>query len=88
MVGERRRTNFRSDQMQATVDESFEIKLRNHKKEPQEVTIVEHLYRGSGWEITSASAKYDKRDSNTVEFPTTIPADGEQTIDYSVHYSW
>ncbi len=88
MVGQRRRTNFRSDQAQATVDESFEIKVRNHKKEPVDVTMVEHLYRGSGWEITSASAKYTKKDSNTIEFPVTIAADGEQTVIYSVHYSW
>ncbi|MGH9523835.1 MAG: DUF4139 domain-containing protein [Terriglobales bacterium] len=88
MVGERRRTNFRSDQGQSTVDESFEIKVRNHKKEPVDVTIVEHLYRGSGWDITSSSAKWDKKDSNTIEFPVTIPADGEQTVIYSVHYAW
>jgi hypothetical protein len=88
MVGERRRTNFHSDQTQATVDESFEIKIRNHKQKPQEVTIVEHLYRGSGWDITSASEKYTNRDSNTIEFPMTIAGDSEKTVTYSVHYSW
>lgn len=88
LAGERRRTNFRSDQSQSTVDESFEIKVRNHKKEPVDVTIVEHLYRGSGWEISSASAKWTKKDSNTIEFPVTIAPDGEQTVIYSVHYSW
>lgn len=88
MAAERRRTNFRSDQQQAYVDESFEIKLRNHKREPVDVTIVEHLYRGSGWEITSSSTKYNKKDSSSVEFPVTVPADGEQTVIYTVHYSW
>jgi hypothetical protein len=88
MVGERRRTNFRSDQMQAWVDESFEIKVRNHKKEPVDVTVVEHLYRGAGWEISSASAKYNKKDSNTIEFPITVAPDGGQTVIYSVHYAW
>jgi hypothetical protein len=38
-------------------------------------------------DITSASAKYNKTDSNTIEFPLTIPADGEQTVIYSVHYA-
>ena len=88
MVGERRRTNFRSDQAQAWVDESFEIKVRNHKKEPVDLTVVEHLYRGSGWDITSASAKYNKKDSSTIEFPITVAPDGEQTVIYSVHYAW
>jgi len=29
-----------------TATESFEIKVRNHKKEPVDVRVVEHLYRG------------------------------------------
>ena len=88
LVGERRRTNFRSDQQQAFVDESFEITVRNHKKESVDVTLVEHLYRGAGWDITSKSTKYSKKDSSTIEFPVTVPADGEQTVTYAVHYSW
>jgi hypothetical protein len=88
LAGSRRRTNFRSDQQQGWVDESFEIKVRNHKKEPVDVTITEHFYRGSGWDITSSSTKYQKKDSHTAEFPVTIPPDVEQTVIYSVHYSW
>ena len=88
LAGSRRRTNFRSDQQQGWVDESFEIKVRNHKKEPVDITVTEHFYRGSGWDITSSSTKYDKKDSHTAEFPVTIPPDGEQTVIYSVHYSW
>ena len=88
LAGSRRRTNFRSDQQQGWLDESFEIKVRNHKKEPVDVTITEHFYRGSGWDITSSSAKCEKKDSHTAEFPVTIPPDGEQTVIYSVHYAW
>ncbi len=44
--GERRRTDYRIDMARRMLDESFEIKLRNHKKEPVEVRVVEHLYRG------------------------------------------
>jgi len=88
LAGSRRRTNFRSEQQQGWVDESFEIKVRNHKQEPVDVTITEHFYRSAGWDITSSSTKYDKKDSHTAEFPVTIPPDGEQTVIYSVHYSW
>jgi len=88
LAGSRRRTSFRSDQAQGWVDESFEIKVRNHKKEPVDVTITEHFYRGSGWDVTSSSTKYEKKDSHTVEFPVTIQPDGEQTVIYSVHYTW
>jgi len=34
IVGERRRTNFRSNSSERWLDESFEIKVRNHKKTP------------------------------------------------------
>jgi hypothetical protein len=88
LAGSRRRTNFRSDQQQGWVDETFEIKVRNHKKEAVDVTITEHFYRGSGWDITSSSTKYDKKDSHTAEFPVTVPPHGEQTVIYSVHYTW
>jgi len=87
LAGSRRRTDFRSDQQHSSVDESFEIKVRNHKKEPVDVTITEHFYRGTSWAITSSSSKCDKKDSHTAEFLVTIPPDGEQTVIYSVHYS-
>lgn len=87
LAASRLRTNFRSDQLQGWVDESFEIKVRNHQTEAVDVTITEHFYRGSGGDITSSSAKYEKEDSHTAEFPVTVPPGGEQTVIYSVHYT-
>ena len=51
LVGERKQTNFRTDSGDRWIDESFEIKLRNRKKDtPVEFRVVEHLYRWSNWE--------------------------------------
>jgi len=88
LTGSRRRTNFRIDTAQGNADESFEIKVRNHKNEPVEITVVEHMYRSATWEITSSSAKYEKKDSQTTEFAVQVAANGEQTVIYSVHYTW
>ena len=88
IVGERRQTNYRTDGNARWTDESFEIKVRNHKKEPVEVRVVEHMYRGQQWELTSKSAKSTKKDARTIEFRPTIPAGGEAVITYSVHYTW
>jgi hypothetical protein len=88
IVGERRQTNFRVDNNAHWADESFEIKVRNHKKEPVEVRVVEHMYRGQQWELTSKSARSIKKDSRTIEFRPTIPAGGEAVINYTVHYTW
>ncbi len=45
VVGERKRTNIRVDSGHNWMDESFEIRVRNHKKEAVTVRVVEHLYR-------------------------------------------
>ena len=68
--------------------ESFEIKVRNHKKEAVRVRVVEHLYRSLTWEIASNSSDFKKTDAHTIEFPVTIPPDGEKVVTYAAHYSW
>ncbi|HXE92008.1 MAG TPA: DUF4139 domain-containing protein [Terriglobales bacterium] len=89
VVGERSRTNFRLDSVKNEwMDESFEIKVRNHKKEPVEVRVVEHLYRWTNWEVRLASHKWSKMDAQTIEFRVTLPPDGEQVITYTAHYWW
>jgi len=86
--GERRRTDYRIDQGQRWLDESFEIKLRNHKKEPVVIRVVEHLYRGTTWDITAKSDTYLKTDSQTIEFRVQVAPDSEKTVTYTAHYTW
>jgi hypothetical protein len=88
LVGERRRTNIRVDSNNHWVDESFEIKLRNHKKEPVEIRVVEHLFRWLNWEITSKSDPFVKTNAQTAEFRIPVKPDEEKTVTYAVHYSW
>jgi hypothetical protein len=70
------------------MDESFEIKLRNRKKEPVEIRVVEHLYRWSNCKITAKSDDFKKTDAQTIEFRVTVKPDEEKTITYTIHYSW
>lgn len=88
VVGERRRTNIRVDSAQKWIEESFEIKVRNHKREPVNVRVVEHLYRWTNWKLMQASHQYRKTDAQTIEFPVTVAPDGVQVVTYLVHYSW
>jgi hypothetical protein len=87
-VGERKRASFTIDRRGRTLDESFEIKLRNHKKEPMEIRVVEHLYRWNNWDIAKNSDPFNKLDSKTVEFRVKVPPDGEKVVTYTAHYSW
>jgi len=88
VVGERRRTNFKIDNSQSWINETFEITLRNHKKEDVTIRVVEHLYRWTTWEIMQKSDDFAKKDSQTVEFTVTVPANSEKKLNYMVHYNW
>jgi hypothetical protein len=88
VVGERKRTDYSSDLKNRRFEETFEIKLRNHKDGAATVTVVEHLYRWNNWKITDASAKYEKKDAQTIEFTVPVPKDGEAVVTYTVKYSW
>ena len=88
VTGDRRQTDYRIDNNGHMLDESFEIKLRNHKKEAVQVRVVEHLYRWSNWAVASKSDSFRKMDSRTIEFPVTIAPNSEKTVTYTVHYSW
>lgn len=88
LVGERRQTDFKTDRGDHWLDESFEIKLRNHKKEPVEIRVVEHLYRWNNWAIAAKSDEFKKTDAQTIEFRVPVKADEEKTVTYTVHYSW
>jgi hypothetical protein len=88
LVGERKQTNFRVDTGAKWIDETFEIKLRNRKKEPVEIRVVEHLYRWSNWQITAKSDDFKKTDAQTIEFRVPVQPDDEKTVSYTVHYSW
>jgi hypothetical protein len=88
VVGERKRTSYHVESSQRWLDESFEIRLRNHKKDAVTVRAVEHLYRGANWRLTEQSDPSKKTDAQTSEFSVTIPPDGERVLTYTVHYSW
>lgn len=88
IVGERKQTDFNANYNGHEITESFEIKLRNHKKEPVKVIVKENLYRWVNWEITKSSDKWEKQDSRTIHIPVEVPPDGEKTVTYTVKYTW
>ncbi len=87
VVGERKQTNFTkiSDRV---IEETYEIKLRNHKKEAVEVRVVERLFRWSNWQIMRSTQDYAKLDAQTIEFRVNVKPDGESVLSYTVRYSW
>jgi len=88
LTGERKRTAFKVDSSNHWADESFEIKLRNHKKEPVEIRVVEHLYRWINWDIVDKSDTFLQTNAQEIEFRVQIQPDEEKVVTYKVHYSW
>jgi hypothetical protein len=88
IVGERKQTDFNADYNAHWITEAFEIKVRNHKKEPVKVIVKENLLRWTNWDITASSDKYEKQDYRTIHIPIDIAPDGEKVVTYSVKYTW
>ncbi len=91
IAGERKQTQYQTQQQQfphGSADESFEIKLRNHKKEPVTVHVVEHLYRWYNWAIAQESQPHRQKDSRTIEYEVKIAPNQEKIVAYTAHYSW
>lgn len=90
VVGERTRTTFSSDLVSKNkwFQETFEIKIHNHKEDAVTVNVVEHLYRWTNWKIVESSQKYKKKDAQTVEFSVPVPKNGEAVVSYTVKYTW
>jgi hypothetical protein len=85
VVGEHERTNFRRISARE-VEESFKITIRNHKDTAISVLGVDHLF--GDWIITQSSSKPNKKDASTVEFPVSVPKNGEVVVTYTVRTKW
>jgi len=88
IVGERKQTNFRVESARKWIQETIELKVRNHKKEAVTVRIKEPLYRWANWKITKESCEHTKLDSRNIAFDVKVPVDGETTVTYTVDYTW
>lgn len=86
ITGERIQTHLQ--QKNRLREESYQIKIANHKQEKVTVTIVEHMNNWRGWNIVQSDHKYVKKDTKTIEFNLTIPANSEQSVNYTVRYMW
>ncbi|MDH7601529.1 MAG: DUF4139 domain-containing protein [Armatimonadota bacterium] len=85
VVGEYKRTNYERI-ADKTIEESFEVKIRNHKASPVEVKVIDHVW--SDWKVVKSSHEYTKKDAHTIEFPVNVPKDGEVKVTYTIRTSW
>jgi len=88
IVGQRVQKDFRSMAGGRVVEETIEIKIRNHKEEPVEIQIAEHPWRWSQWEIVKSNSEWTKVDQTTLRFPVKVEKGAEKTVVYTIRYEW
>ncbi len=88
LVGERKRTDYKLSNRNDELEEAFEIRLRNRKKEPVEIRVTERMYRWFNWSLLENSEPYVKTDDRNIEFRVTLASDEEKVVTYRVRYDW
>jgi hypothetical protein len=81
VVGERTQKDWRK--LGAGLYEvEWEITLRNHKKEPEVVQIVEPV--PGDWQVVHATHRWEKPQAHTLTFSVPVPAEGAAVVTYRV----
>ena len=88
LVGEHRMTNSTKDDANRIETLTLEIKVRNRKKEPVEIRVVEHASPDGNWTLTAQSQPHEKKDATTFEFRVPLKPDEEKTVTYTIRYTW
>jgi len=81
VVGSRKQTDWKKIASD-TYEASFEVSLRNHKKEDVTVRVIEPI--PGDWNMLSSSHTYEKTEAFTAEFNIPVPKDKEVKITYRV----
>ncbi len=88
LVGERKITDFQSNERASRLRETIEITVKNRSKEAREIVVREHLWRWMNWKIEDATLEHVKKDAQTIEFTVPLAPDEEKKVTYTAHYSW
>ena len=81
VVGERTQRDFRKTGPR-TWEVEWEIALRNHKKEPQTVTVIEPV--PGDWQVLQASHPTEKIEAHTLRFRIDVPKEDAVKLVYRV----
>ena len=81
VVGERAQKEFKK--LASNLYEvEWEIALRNHKTEPQMVTVIEPV--PGDWQVLSSTHAYEKVEAHTLKYQIAVPKEGVTKLTYRV----
>lgn len=85
VVAERKQTDYLRLGSR-TVEEEYEISIRNHKPDPITVYVNEPI--GGDWTMLSSNFKFEKTAAFAARFAVPVAADGEALLKYRVRVHW
>ncbi|MBF0331851.1 MAG: DUF4139 domain-containing protein [Candidatus Omnitrophica bacterium] len=83
IVAQKKQMSFRNTSNR-TAETSWEVSLRNHKKEDVVVQVQEAFMGMTDWQVTTSSMEFKKKDAQTLTFDVTVPKDGEVVLSYTI----
>ena len=81
LVGERTQKDFKKIASNL-YEVEWEIALRNHKSEPQTVTVIEPV--PGDWQVLTSSYSYEKIQAQTLKYQIPVPREGAAKLTYRV----
>jgi hypothetical protein len=85
VVGIRKQTDWKK-LAKNIYEASFEVSLRNHKKDDVTVKVIEPI--PGDWTILSSSHEYTKTEASIAEFIIPVPKDQEVKLTYTVRMKY
>lgn len=90
VTARRRQTDYKSLGRQgrfgSVYEMAFEVELKNAKKEPVTVSVLEPVY--GDWEMLQESHPHAKAAAGAARFKVPVPAEGTATLTYRVKVKW
>ncbi len=65
-------------------EETWQIKIRNHKDTPVEVVVIEKFY--GFWKVKNTTHEVNKKDANTAEFLVNVRQDQETVLEFTIAF--
>lgn len=69
------------------IEETYQITLRNQKKEKVNIIVSERINRAD-WNMIRHSDPYEQIDSQRIEFNVAVKPESEKTVSYTIRMRW
>ncbi len=88
LTGERRAVSCNYDEQTRTIHETIEVSLESKSKQALDVVVREYLWRWAVWHLEAENQKGTHAGPQAEEYRLRVPANGKQTVKYTVVYAW